>query len=275
MKFDLALPSLLLIITLASTILYPRFKERFSSILGQTKLRIRDIAIMVVIMGAAVALIAFIPQLVILVFFSASYMLVLFTFAYALTKKWYIAACVSTLYILAYAYLWNTVFLNLFTVTLAILIATFIGSSLSWKTSAVFACLLTAMDVFQVFGTRFMVVSAEKLIALRLPVAVILPMFPSSGKIVLGLGDLFLAGVLAIQVFEKYGLKTGLASTGVSALVFLTEESLLLNSGIDFFPATIMVAAGWLTSLGAIKAHTHLRRSIRSITAESPPKQSA
>jgi presenilin-like A22 family membrane protease len=271
-KIDLTLPLVLFSVTFASTLLYPRLREKFRSIMGQTQLRIRDAVTLVVVMGLVVTVIAFAPQIAILVFFSASYMLVLFTFTYAFTKRWYVAAAASGIYILAYAFFWNSVSLNFFAIALSILVSTLLGTLFSWRTAAVFACLLTAMDVVQVFGTRLMVASAEKLIALGLPVVVMIPMFPSDGRIVLGLGDIFLAGILAIQTVERYGLRTGLPSLGVSSLVFLVEEYALLNSGIGFFPATIMVTAGWLASIVTIEAKIRLKRAPSSSSQETTGK---
>jgi len=262
-------------VTFASTLLYPRLREKFRSIMGQTQLRIRDAVTLVVVMGLVVTIIAFIPQIAILTFFSVSYMLVLFTFTYTFTKKWYVAAATSGLYVLAYAFFWNSVSLNLFAIALSVLTSTLLGTLFSWKTATVFTCLLTIMDIIQVFGTRLMVVSAEKLIALKLPVVVVLPMFPSDGRIILGLGDIFLAGTLAIQTVERYGLRARLPSLGISTLVFLVEEYALLNSGIGFFPATIMVTAAWLVSIGAIEAHIHLKRASSSSNQQASQGTSA
>ncbi|NIR87504.1 hypothetical protein GWO13_08075, partial [Candidatus Bathyarchaeota archaeon] len=118
---------------------------------------------------------------------------------------------------------------------------------------ALFVVLLTVMDIVHVLVTGYIVESAERLVGvLRLPVVIIIPTFPTLGlSIVLGLGDIFLAGLLSIQTAKKYGKKFGFASIAAIAIVFLILNTVLLNYYSQAFPATVLVISGWLAALAA------------------------
>ncbi len=97
-----------------------------------------------------------------------------------------------------------------------------------------------------------MVTYGERVIDLGLPVVIILPIFPSQiGFMALGLGDVFLSGLLSIQTTQKYGKRFGLVSMASIAVVFMILETMLLNYRVPVFPATVLVIAGWLIALGA------------------------
>jgi len=50
---------------------------------------------------------------------------------------------------------------------------------------------------------------------------------------------------------QKYGRKFAFASIVSIAIVFLLLQTILLNTGVQSFPATVLVISGWLTALGA------------------------
>jgi len=250
MKVDVVLPFTLFLITTAVSLLYVKFEGKIKSLLGGKEFRLRDAILLVVAMGVMVTILVFIPEVAILAFFLFIYSLVLFTFTYLVTPKWYVAVLPPAVFIFLYFYFWNLYWLNLFAVVFAVFVSIYLGSLFTWKTTAAFAALLTLMDVVQVLGTRFMVVSSEKMIGLLLPTMVILPTFPSEGRIILGLGDIFLSGLLVIQTTRRYGRKFGIVSTISIASVFLLLETILLNFVVRFFPATVMVICGWLAALG-------------------------
>jgi uncharacterized membrane protein (UPF0136 family) len=98
-----------------------------------------------------------------------------------------------------------------------------------------------------VFVTKFMVEAAEAGLGLKLPIAVILPTFPSLvSTMILGLGDFFLAGLLVIQLCKKYGRKSAIISVITIAIAFFVFEVYSLNYYPQPFPATLIVIAGWL-----------------------------
>jgi len=107
------------------------------------------------------------------------------------------------------------------------------------------------MDVVQVLGTGFMGTAAEKIQVLQLPAMIDLPTFPSGGQGILGLGDIFLVGLLAIQSTHLHGKKFGLSSVIAMTAVFSLTWIIQMNSPIRYFPATVPIAIGWLTAIAA------------------------
>jgi len=258
MLFDIVLPSVISIIAIAMVCLYARLETKISSVfdaLGrEKKFRIRDSVLLVIAMGVMVTLIVFIPQQAIQVMFLISYSFVLFLFAYIAVEKWFFALLPPIVFVTLYfSPLWNIVFLNVFAILFAVFISLYLGGLFSWNTILVFAGLITIMDIIQVFATGFMGSAAGKFIELRLPVLIQVPTFPRQGAILLGLGDIFLTGLLAIQMTVKYGRKAGVISAiSVGFAFFLFEIGILNFEFAGFFPATIVVVFGWLAAFGIV-----------------------
>jgi len=253
MIIDVVLASMLSLITVATLLLHFRFQKRVKSLFQESAFRVRDAVFMVLAMGIMVTIIAFAPQRAIQILFLAAYSFVLFLFTYIVAEKWYVAVLPPAAFVLFYFYWWNVVVLNIFAITFAIFISLYLGGLFSWKTVAVFAVLITAMDVIQVFGTGFMGASAEKMLQLQLPTLILVPAFPSTlpGYLGLGLGDIFLSSLLCIQTAEKHGRKIGVLTAAIIGTVFFLFEIILLNYPLGrYFPATVTIAGGWLTGLG-------------------------
>jgi len=250
MKIDVVLPFTLFLITTVVSLLYGKYEGKIKSLLGGKELRLRDAVFLVVAMGVMVTSLMFITKEVILAFFMFIYSLVLFTFTYLVKPKWYLAILPPAFFIILYFYFWNLYWLNFFAFVFSVFVSVYLGSLFTWKITAAFAALLTLMDVVQVLVTGFMGTSAQKIVELGLPTVVILPTFPSEGHIILGLGDIFLSGLLVIQTTRKYGRKFGIVSTISIASGFLLFETILLNFIFRYFPATVMVIFGWLAALG-------------------------
>jgi len=252
MKLDVSLPLALSLITTATFLLYTRYGEKIRSLFGGKEFSPRDAALLVAMIGMAVTIIAFIPEMAILVFFLGVYSSALFLFAYLVAPKWYLAILAPASFIVLYLFHWNIYFLDLFATLFAISISMYLGSLFTWKTTAAFVALITIMDIVQVFYTKLMVVSGEKLLQLGFPTVIVVPTFPSDGRITLGLGDVFLFGLLVIQTTQKYGRRSGLTAIVAMTATFLLLETILLNFVVGCFPATVFVACGWLAALGAI-----------------------
>jgi len=263
MILDILLPSVLFLIAVATVFLYAKLEKNVDSLLGGHEFRIGHVVLLVAGIGIMVTILVFVPENAMMVFFLFAYSTILFLFTYLLAPKWYLAFSTPALFVVLYiiykdTYLWNAYLppyipylLNFFAIIFAICISVYMGSLFTWKTTAAFVGLLTIMDVIQVLITGHMVTSGEKGIALGLPVAIILPTFPHESRIILGLGDVFLFGLLTIQTTQKYGKKFGLASIVSITIVFLLLQTILLNMSIESFPATVLVISGWLISLGA------------------------
>ncbi len=265
MQFDLALPSAIFLIVTASVLLYRKTERTFSTLMGDQKFSTRDAIIIVVVMGLIISTIAFLPGRAVQIGFMAAYSYMLFMFTYLVLKKVHLAVLPPIAFLFCYVYLFSylAVF-NLFVVIFAVIITVYISTFFTWKTVWLFAAILTIMDVIQVYITGFMKQAAIGMIDLKLPVMLILPRFPPGNLIGLGTGDLFLAGLLAIQTAKKLGQKIGVlvaAMTGAAMFIF---EVISFNTGFaDFFPATLVVVAGWLASLATF--HLNSKRKKQGI----------
>ncbi len=187
-------------------------------------------------------------------------------------ERWYVAVQPPALFVLLFVFfnvayegapVWAPVLLDVFALTFAMLIILYLGSLFTWKTTLVFAVLLTIVDIILVLGTGTMVTTAQQFTGLGLPVLVHLPNIPlvfSAEGIVLfrglGLGDFFFAGILALQTFKKFGKQAGYAAVIAMTVSFAIFEAFLpevvgllepvLQREIGGFPGTLMIIMGWL-----------------------------
>jgi hypothetical protein len=270
MILDVLLPSILFLIAIAIVFLYTLYEKKVGSLFGGREFNVGHVVLLVIAIGAVVTVLVVIPEEAIRILFLFSYSAILLLSTYLIVSKWYLAAPTPVLFVTLYfsAY-WNIYSFDFFAVILAISISVYMGSLFTWKTTSAFVALLTIMDVIQVSITRHMVASSEKALALWLPVAIVLPTFPSKLPyfIALGLGDVFLIGLLSIQTMKKYGRKFAFASILSVTIVFLLLETILLNSGVQSFPATVFIISGWLTALGVkhlYKLYAFRRRQNRA-----------
>ena len=253
MQFDVALPSAVFLIIVASVLSYRRIEKSFTPLLEDKKYSTRDVILMVVAMGLMVSAIAFLPGQAIQIGFIGAYLYMLFVFAYMILKKWYLALVAPIVFLVSYFYFWHLVVFNLFVVVFAVVITVQMSSLFTWKSVGAFAAILTIMDIFHVYVTGFMKQAAIEMIELKLPVLLILPRVPSGNLIGLGLGDLFLGGLLAVQTAKKLGQKAGILVAAMNGVAMFIFEIISLNTNFaEFFPATIIVVAAWLASLGVI-----------------------
>jgi hypothetical protein len=254
MHVDVMLPLVLFFITAVVVSFHGKYKRKLRSLFEEKKLKIRDVIFMVALMGTVITVLVFIPQYAIMVIFLCMYSLILYSATYLIVPKWYLAPLTPAIFgLLYFSPFWShsPILLDIFATIFVIFISVYLGSLFTWKTTAIFAALLTVMDIIQVLGTQFMVTSASKMLALQLPVMIIVPTFPINvGFIALGLGDLFLSGLLSVQTTEKLGKKMGYLSAFFIAITFGIFESIQLYYGFHALPATVFVVSGWLVSLG-------------------------
>lgn len=255
MSIDFLLPLILFSIVTVSLLVYRRFERRVRGILEDKKLKAHEVILIAVSMGIFVTLVALMPSYLIQMLFLFAYFYMLLVFSYLILNKWFLAifppitflaAYLSMIYLMPENSLAAFISMNLFAALFAIMAITYMNSLFSWKITVIFAALLTIMDFIQVFWTGHMVEAAYKMEALRLPVTI------SSHLAKLGLGDVFLSGLLSTQTAAKYGLRTGLVTAVAISVSLFIFEILVLNSLIDYsvFPATIIVLLGWLLGVG-------------------------
>lgn len=260
MKIDFLLPSSLFLIVALSLLLSEKIEKKIKAILGEKKLSTREIFFMVISMGIMVSIIVLLPSYWIQILFITAFSYMLLIFTYLLSEKWFLAVIPPAIFVVSYLTVYrmiedvlviNTI-ISIFAALFAIMIVTYLNSLFSWKVTVIFAVLLMVMDIIQVFLTNHMIEAASKMITLRLPVAIILPTFPLMGYMILGLGDVFLSGLLSTQAAYKYGRRAGFLMAASISLALFIFEALIFNLDIELrgFPATIIVLLGCLLGLG-------------------------
>lgn len=255
MLFDVALPAVISVITIMIVLLYPKFRTRIESLFEDKEFSVLDTVFLVIAMGVMVTVVVLIPEQAMQILFLGAYSFVLFLFTYVAVERMHFAVLPPIIFLALYfSEFWGPLSSTLFAVIFVISISIYVGSLFSWTTILVFAALITVMDVIQVFGTKFMGEAAGKAMALQLPVAIQVPMFPITGEAMLGLGDLFLAGLLSIQTSRRYNVRAGIISAISIGLAFFIFEIFYFRLRTYFqatyFPATIIVVCGWLLGLG-------------------------
>ncbi len=193
-------------------------------------------------------------------------------------ERWYIAAQPPAIFVLLFVFfnflnnagtaaVWTPYLMDVFALTFAVLIILYLSTLFNWKTVGLFAVLLTTLDIILVIGSTAMVTAATKFSGLGLPVLVYLPNIPiqmvkipdstalAIGFRGLGLGDFFFAGVLIIQTFKRFSLKTALIAATVVAIVFGVWDAYLFDlvkaissvvgRNIGGMPATVFIITGW------------------------------
>ena len=194
-------------------------------------------------------------------------------------ERWYVAVQPPALFVLLFMFfnvaydgaaVWYPALMDIFALTFAVLIILYLGSLFTWKTTVIFAGLLTIVDTILVLGTGTMITAAQQFTGLGLPVLVFLPKIPlipipagsnfigffgfiPSG---LGLGDFFFAGILALQTLKKFDKRTAIISIVAMTLsfaiwlVFIEEITTALEPLLGHipsgFPGTLMIITGWI-----------------------------
>lgn len=267
MLFDVALPTAVFLIALATTLIYGKTEKRVKTMFEEREFTMRDAALLVIAMGIMVSVLVVFPTQAILVLFLWVFSVALFMITYLISKKLYLGPIGPAVFLALYfvfkdTNVWNFWLLDLFAVIFVVFITIYVGSLFTWKTTLVFALLLTIMDVIQVLYTGYMVRTSVKIIGLSLPIFIVLPVVPFLHPLMgLGLGDLFLTGLLSIQTTKKYGRRLALMAVLSIVIVFGIVEAFMLSYFPEqALPATVMIFGGWLIVMGA----KYLNRNISS-----------
>jgi hypothetical protein len=258
MTFDIALPIAIFFIALATILLSAKLERRVKSLFEEKEFTMRDSVLLVVAMGGMVTALVFVPSEAILVLFLWVFSVAMFMITYLISQKWYLGFIGPTVFLALYfifkdTAVWKWYLLDMFAVIFIVFITVYVGSFFTWKTTFAFASFLTIMDIIQVLGTGYMVQTSGKIIDLALPIFIVLPVLPSTNILMaLGLGDLFLTGLLGIQTAKKFGRRFAMISVLSMAIVFGIVEALMLTYfEHQALPATVMIFGGWLITTGA------------------------
>jgi hypothetical protein len=82
MEFDVAMPIVLFLVTVAATFLSRKVEGKLKTSLEEKEFRTRDTALLVISMGIVVSIIVFVPELALMALFLFSYSTLLFMFTY-------------------------------------------------------------------------------------------------------------------------------------------------------------------------------------------------
>jgi len=277
MIFDIMLPTTLFLVTLATVFTFEKYEQKFKTLLEEKKLGVKDVVLLVAAMGTMVTLMIFVPQMALVVLFLFAYSMLMFVFTYVSIPKWYVAIIPSAVFVVLYVGLsgiagfgnpdiWEYGLMNVYAVIFAVMVTTYIGNMFTWKTTLVFAVLLTVMDIIQVLYTRHMITAAQHIVGLKLPMLIKVPTVPpiygEDGRWIfpfLGIGDLFFAGLLATQTLRRFDKNHAIMATIGITISFFLFEVLMFNYSFAAFPGTLMIIIGWAAVIGVAE----LRRSFR------------
>jgi hypothetical protein len=273
MIFDVVLPSVLFICASAALSCFLKYEKRTESAI-KGEFRCRDAVLIVVLIGLTVSIIAVLPENVVMFGFLCYFAIALFQLAQAFVGKWYLSILSPASFTALYFLTWNRLFMNLVAIATVVFATPLLSAQFSRETKVkihdpifgrrkifsslvFFVVLIVLADVTLVFGTNLMETAARKIVELQLPLFVILPTFPSAGSHMgLGLGDIFLSGLLGILTAKKMGRKAGILSILSITATFLLGETIMLNFNVSSFPATILVVLGWLVAIGMERLHS-------------------
>lgn len=263
LNIDFAMPLVLLVVTMASLSLNGKIEGKLKSILQGREFRVREAVMLVVLMSVMIGLVVILRQisLILLFLFLFAYSMLLFMFGYIFSNnRWYVGIVGPVAFVLLYvifrdSYIWAYYLGNIYGVIFAVMITVYLASLFTWKATAVFGVLITAMDIVLVLITGTMVEAASAARSLSLPVLVSVPLIPTittgDGLLLmsLGLGDFFFAGLLTIQTCKKYGKRIALTSTIGMTVSFIVFEAFILSYGVTAFPGTVMIICGWMVPI--------------------------
>lgn len=250
MQFDVILPISLFIFLVTTIFVYQKILNKIRDLFEKVELGKYGVILFVLMLGGIITIVAFLPNVAVQILYLSSLSYLLASFSYLVLKSYYTAVFPPIVLILLYFLFWNNFVFNIFALIFACIIIIYVNNIFSWKSLLIFAILTTILDIFQVFGTGFMGKTAVKVLELKLPVIIFLPTFPSSGFILLGLGDIIFSGLLSIQMVMKKGSIAGIVTALTIAIALFFYEIFSFNTQyFTFFPATIVIVLGWLVGL--------------------------
>ncbi len=218
------------------------FEEIFKKSIGSFEINRRYVILYTLLFLPAIAyMLINLSSYVVLYFYFFAGFLILGSLGYILTKN--LAAFFSGLiYPILYFNYWNIYTFNLIACLFAISIILLVNNIIKWNILKLFFVLILIMDIILVFITKDMVHVGNKIMSLQIPILIRIPF---GQGIAIGLGDVFVIGLLCVK-FTKEKEYTGTKSM---AFVWITAALLLIVLFIvatylprQPYPATIFVA---------------------------------
>ncbi len=246
MQIDLILPTVSLIFLNVVLWTYPHVEHRMKRFMEAGEFSVKDALGLALVMAIAVAILAISPSALLLVLSMVGIGFVLNLTSLIVTGNRWLSIILPSIFYLCFFFFWNIKLLNLFAIILAFGTSLILASTFSWRSSLAFVAILTLIDVIHVFGTKMMVEVGQKGIQLGLPIMLLLPTYPAKGYLGFGLGDLFVASLITVRNWERFGGRAGLL-TSIHIALFLGLMIPIVER-FGALPATVFISAGWVTS---------------------------
>ncbi len=259
--------TILIVLTIA-LLLSKRYAKNFKELGMQRSFDMKNIAIYIVAVPTWTFILTKLPDHIIIYTYVIVLTIAIGSSMFILTKKLYMYAS-GLIFPIVYFNFWNTYTFNIFAIIIAIFIILMMSQAMSWKIAKIFMILITIMDIILVFFTKTMITGAMKVIGDNIPAMVVLPRndITISG-IALGLGDMFLIGLLCVifirekmmnsdEGMTKTQYRSGFKFIWLTGIIIgiLLFVSTLLWPGVPL-PATVHVVIGFGISYLVYKTTT-------------------
>ena len=246
MQIDLILPTISLVFLNVVVWAYPRVEPRLKRFMEGGEFTVKDALGLAVVLAVAIAVLALSPSALLLVLSMIGIGFVLNLTSLIVTGNRWVSVILPSIFYICFFFFWNLKLLNIFAIILAFGASLILAGAFSWRSSLAFIAILTLIDVIHVFGTKMMVEVGQKGVQLGLPLMLLLPAYPAKGYLGFGLGDLFVASLITIRNWEKFGGRAGFV-TSVHIALFLGLMIPIVER-FGALPATVFISAGWITS---------------------------
>ncbi len=164
---------------------------------------------------------------------------------YILTKS-RMAILFGFIYPILYFYHWNIYSFNLIAILLVVSVILLISNIIQWNILKLFVVLILIMDITRVFITRDMVVLGSRIMSLQIPILIHIPI---GNGLTIGLGDIFITGLLCLQFTKEKGY-TSNKSLGfiwiTTSLLFILLFIVIMYLPKQMYPATIFVTLSFM-----------------------------
>jgi len=255
MQIDLILPTVSLVFLNAIVWAYPRVEPRMKRFMEGGEFTVKDALGLAIVLAVSIAVLALTPSALLLILSMIGIGFVLNLTSLIITGNRWISVILPSIFYVCFFFFWNLKLLNLFAIILAFGTSLILADVFTWRSSLAFIAVLTLIDVIHVFGTKMMIEVGARASGMELPLLLRLPTYPVQGEMMLGLGDLFVASLVTIRNWERFGGKAGLI-TSIYIAIFLLSIVPLFQAfrALQALPATIFIVAGWITSYIHLKA---------------------
>ena len=115
MQFDITMPIFLFLLCFTSVKIYKKFEDKLKQILEEKEFQIKDVIVLVAVMGVMVSIMVLVPSLALTVIILFAFSMLIFTFSLIVTGKWYVSVIPPAIFVLLYYFgvFWGIPYLSL------------------------------------------------------------------------------------------------------------------------------------------------------------------